>query len=117
MENKDKNKLKGAIRRAFSRSHFRKQALEKHRIEVRKKLKNGMDSKQFLVFYKCNRCGAKFKEKEIEMDHKVAIGRFSDWDSWVSRMWCETLGVGNLVPLCKPCHKIKSKEEREHGTL
>lgn len=32
------------------------------------------------------------------------------WDEVVDRTWCDE---ANLQVLCKPCHKIKSKEENK----
>jgi 5-methylcytosine-specific restriction endonuclease McrA len=51
--------------------------------------------------------------KNVFVDHvkpvvDPAVG-FKDWDTYISRMFCEQ---ENLQVLCKACHDVKSSEER-----
>lgn len=63
--------------------------------------------------FKCNRCKDEFPQKQVEVNHKVPVvpvEGFSSWDEIIKRMFCEKDG---LEVLCKPCHKIVTKEENE----
>lgn len=62
--------------------------------------------------YMCAKCEGKFKNGEIQIDHKKpiidpAIG-FAGWDSFIGNLFCSEEG---LQVLCRPCHSIKSKKE------
>ena len=57
------------------------------------------------------------REKNVYVDHILpiidpAVG-FTTWDECVERMFCE---VDNLQVLCKTCHDVKTKEERDIAT-
>ena len=63
--------------------------------------------------YKCNICLNEFTSKDVEVDHispvvDPATG-FIDWNTFIDRLYCSK---ANLQVICKPCHKIKTKEER-----
>lgn len=63
--------------------------------------------------YKCNRCLGEFPQKNVEVNHilpVVPVSGFTNWDEVIERMFCEKIG---LEVLCKPCHKIVTKEENE----
>lgn len=63
--------------------------------------------------YRCSNCGFDFPQKQVEVDHVVPVigpEGFVSWDMVVERMFCEK---DKLAVLCKPCHKIKSKQENE----
>lgn len=36
------------------------------------------------------------------------------WDEVVDRTWCD---INNLRPVCKPCHKAKTKEENKERRM
>lgn len=64
--------------------------------------------------YLCNACKQEFTSKDVEVDHispvvDPATG-FVDWDTFIGRLYCPK---ENLQVICKPCHKIKTKEERK----
>lgn len=73
--------------------------------------------------YNCNGCGQVVttstviegkRMKNIFVDHIDPVvdpnTGFSGWDTFVNRLFCEE---DNLQLLCKSCHDLKSKEERE----
>ena len=64
------------------------------------------------VFYKCAECSEEFPEKEIQVDHIEAIGArpetLDGLSEWIRRVFCI---YTNLQVLCKPCHRVKSKED------
>ena len=51
--------------------------------------------------------------KDVQVDHTVPVidpvNGFETWDIFVERLFCD---IGNLSVLCKPCHKIKTDEEK-----
>lgn len=63
--------------------------------------------------YKCAGCGEGFPQAQVEVDHKEPVvdpkTGFISWDIFISRLFCEK---ENLQVLCKDCHKIKTKKER-----
>lgn len=72
--------------------------------------KTGRQAQHFL----CATCQKDFPQKEVQVDHKEpvvdpAVG-FVNWDTFIERLYCDE---SNLQVLCKTCHDIKSKGERE----
>lgn len=63
--------------------------------------------------YKCAMCKAEFVAGDVQVDHihpvvDPSVG-FISWDVYIDRMFCE---LPELQVLCKPCHKIKTDEEK-----
>ena len=52
-------------------------------------------------------------KKDIQVDHDIPvidpIKGFEDWNIFVERLFCDP---ENLKLLCKPCHKVKTDEEK-----
>lgn len=46
----------------------------------------------------------------LELDHKIPIGSFEDWNSYIPAMFCEE---SNYQGLCRDCHKEKTKKENK----
>jgi 5-methylcytosine-specific restriction endonuclease McrA len=62
-------------------------------------------------FYTCNKCKEDFPAKNVEVNHiipVVPVNGFDSWDGVISRLFCEEDG---LEVVCKPCHKLITKEE------
>jgi 5-methylcytosine-specific restriction endonuclease McrA len=60
--------------------------------------------------YPCALCSEWFKEKEVQVDHIIPAGSIrTDAQGYLDRMFCEPK---DLQVLCKPCHKLKTAEER-----
>jgi 5-methylcytosine-specific restriction endonuclease McrA len=61
--------------------------------------------------YPCANCGGLFKDREVDVDHIIPAGSLqTDANSYLERLFCEP---EELQILCKPCHKAKTKRERE----
>lgn len=64
--------------------------------------------------YECAECNEEFTQKDVQVDHiKPVIDPkkgFISWDVYIDRMFCESK---NLQVLCKECHSIKTKKEKE----
>lgn len=73
-------------------------------------IKTGRVAKHYI----CNACGQEFTSKDIEVDHITPVVDpvvgFVDWNTFITRLYCPK---ENLQVICKPCHKIKTKEERK----
>lgn len=63
--------------------------------------------------YQCNECKQWFKQKEVQVDHISSAGSDSDWNTFISRLF---VGVDKLQVLCKPCHSVKTKQERKNAS-
>jgi 5-methylcytosine-specific restriction endonuclease McrA len=65
--------------------------------------------------YECASCNKHFPAKEVAVDHietVVPLTGFTDWDDVIKRMFVEKDG---LQVLCKTCHDIKTKEEKQQA--
>ena len=62
-------------------------------------------------FHECASCKNLFVSKDVEVNHiipVVPIEGFDNWDNVIKRLFCEKSG---LEVVCKPCHKLITKEE------
>lgn len=108
---KDKELLKGAIRRVFSRSELHHKiiasAVIQHKDVTRPKVKTWCicpscqkpDAKSYFVVDHINPV-IKIEETAYELEP----------DTIIDRVWCEE---NNLQPICQKCHKIKSASENK----
>jgi 5-methylcytosine-specific restriction endonuclease McrA len=107
---KERNLFKGALRRLFSRSDLRRNALKKVILE------NYFDPNRprAMRWGYCMECGLITPAYLLEVDHVEPIIRVDESledltiETLVDRIWCNE---DNLMPLCKPCHKEKTKAE------
>jgi 5-methylcytosine-specific restriction endonuclease McrA len=106
---KERNLLKGAMRRVFSRSDLRKAALEASIIQH-----SDPARPRVTKWSRCSLCSKPEPTYLMEIDHVVPIIPVDSsldemtLDEVANRIWCE---VVNLMPVCKPCHKIKTSKE------
>ena len=106
---KERNLIKGALRRVFSRSELRREALALSRIEH-----SDVERPRVTKWSKCTECEKPTPTYLIEIDHILPIVPLDKtlddmtWDELVDALWCD---IKNLRPVCKPCHKIKNKAE------
>lgn len=108
---KERNLLKGAIRRVFSRSELRKEAISLSMIDWEDE-----DRPRVSKWSLCFECGAPTPTYLIQIDHIEPIIELTKslddytWAEIVDRVWCT---IDNLNPVCKDCHKVKTKEENK----
>lgn len=106
---KERNLVKGAIRRVFSRSMLRREALQKSLIDH-----YDPDRKRVTKWSLCPICQKPKPTYTMEVDHVVPIIALDEsletisWDTLIDRVWCD---VSNLKAVCKECHKAKTKIE------
>lgn len=103
--------IKGALRRVFSRSELRKQALIKHKVEHsdpnRPRVKN---------WGWCNECGEVVPYYTLVADHIAPVvpinKQYVDMtiEELLNNLWCE---LDNLQAICLHDHKQKSKIENK----
>ena len=64
--------------------------------------------------YRCELCSNEFTQKDMEVDHIKPVvdpkKGFTTWDDFIDRLFCEKQ---NLQAICKPCHLVKTKKEKE----
>jgi len=63
--------------------------------------------------YQCNKCKGWFKSDEVNVDHVEPAGSLNnaqDLPAFVETLFCE---VNNLQVLCKTCHDVKTKLEKQ----
>lgn len=121
----ERNRIKGAVRRAFRLSPQMKEVLRAARQELPPLLKkDGSPGKKPQVRYRCAICKNLFSQKFVQIDHREPVIKLykkeseMTYDEIVRGIFCDT---SNLQVVCstplkknngKPsCHKIKTDEE------
>lgn len=97
--------IRSALRRSWSRYPPKYEALNKSRRPSQRK---GLKWE-----YQCAHCKNWFKGAEVQVDHIHPAGSlrsYEDCGIFIDRLFCT---ADNLQTLCKPCHKIKTKLEKE----
>lgn len=108
---KERNLVKGAVRRVFSRSELRRKILEASVVEHRNP--NRPRVKKWSLCPHCNQIKPTYT---FAVDHKIpviAINRSLEemtWDELIDNLWCEE---SNLQPVCEECHEVKTKAENK----
>lgn len=72
-------------------------------------------NKRIKTEYQCNHCKEWFKGGDIQKDHIIPCGGINSYAKivpWLKKAHIEDLSGFQI--LCKPCHKIKSKEEKNN---
>jgi 5-methylcytosine-specific restriction endonuclease McrA len=106
---KDRNAIKGALRRAFSRSELHKAVIEASIVEY-------SDPKRPRVkkWARCNMCKKPEAKSYMVVDHidpVIPVGKTFEEigaDETIDRLWCER---NNLQSCCVSCHNLKSQKE------
>ena len=82
--------------------------------EARTEKKINKKSGRLAQHYMCASCKEAFPAKDVNVDHIAPVvcptQGFVSWDVYIERLYCEK---ENFQILCKPCHKIKSQQEKE----
>lgn len=89
--------IKAALRRTWGRSKQRSGALNAAKISY--------------GIYRCYECKLPHRRKNIDVDHIIPVGRFTTFDLYIERLFCDTSG---LRVLCKPCHKVKTASDKKN---
>lgn len=109
---KERNLIKGAIRRVFSRSELRRRALDKALV----KDYHDPNRKRVTRWGRCATCNKLEPLYLLEIDHKEPLVPVDSsleemtWDEVIDRQWCDER---LLQAVCKPCHHEKSKAENK----
>lgn len=64
--------------------------------------------------YQCNKCSHWFPKSNVQVDHIVPCGGINSYERVVPWLKLAHVEQGFQV-LCKPCHAVKTQEEREHA--
>lgn len=108
---KERNLLKGAMRRIFSRSDLRKAVLEATVVVY-----SDPERKRVKRWSRCEECKKLVPTYTIEVDHIIPIilpeETMEDltWDKLIDRIWCQR---DNLRGVCGDCHDLKTKAENK----
>ena len=111
---KERNLLKGAIRRVFSRSEMRQKVINAAVVEHKDVTRPRVT--KWVVCQECKQPTAKY---QAEVDHVLPIIpvdqtlEHMSWDTVINRIWCDEK---NLQVLCPLCHDVKTKAERKLRT-
>lgn len=102
--------IKGLLRAGSNRWQPKFDALNKSFVGIKTNVKTGRKAKH----YTCSHCKNEFPSSEIQVDHidpvvDPKVG-FVDWNEYIRRLFVEE---DAYQPLCKPCHVIKSNEEKK----
>jgi 5-methylcytosine-specific restriction endonuclease McrA len=105
--------IRGALRRAFSRSPIVQEVMAASRRQVPRFNKDGSRHKKDWVQRQCQVCDEWVSTSKMAVDHKIPVisvdhGKQS-WDEFIARLWCDK---SNLQRICDPCHDKKTQEER-----
>ena len=101
--------VKSALRSASQRWPPKYQVLNEAYVGQQINKSSGRMAKHF----RCNKCLDLFPQKEVEVNHLTPVVLTSGFDSWdgvIERLFCEK---DKLEVLCKPCHKLVTKEENQ----
>ncbi len=86
------------------------ETLNEAKTEKKKNSKTGRLAQHF----RCAQCSLDFPATAVQVDHIKPVvdprKGFTTWDTYIKRLFCDK---GNFQVLCKPCHKIKTKEEQQ----
>lgn len=118
--------LRSAWRRAFSRHPVVREVILEGKRYVPKFNIDGSRSKKDGVEIHCQVCNTWVKasvkgKTNIQVDHIIPVievdninGKVADWNVYKKRLFCEK---ANLQRICKPCHNVKTNEERTQRTI
>ena len=108
---KERNLIKGAIRRVFSRSELRKTIIHEARVTH-----YDPDRPRVTKWGRCAHCKELIALYQMEVDHNepiIPVDKSLEsmtWDEIIGRIFC---AKENLTALCKPCHSVKTKAENK----
>jgi len=107
---KERNLIKGALRRVFARSDLHRQVVDRTRVDYKDLMRPRVKK-----WSKCEQCKLFTPTYQITVDHIDPIiptdNAFENMlvDDVINRLWCN---ITNLQGLCEPCHDQKTAKER-----
>ena len=105
-----KSFITSALRTATQRWPPKFEALKQAFVDRKINKKTGKLAQHF----SCASCKGEFVSKDVQVDHKKPVvdpkKGFQGWEIYIDRLFCET---ENLQVLCKPCHSVKTAQEKE----
>lgn len=85
------------------------ETLNEAKTEKKKNKRTGRIAQHYL----CAICESDFPATEVQVDHIKPVvdptRGFQTWDKYIQRLFCSK---DNLQVVCRPCHKIKTQEEK-----
>jgi 5-methylcytosine-specific restriction endonuclease McrA len=82
--------------------------------EAKTEKKINPKTKRLAQHFKCAICKEEFPQKDVQVDHIEPVvdptKGFKDWNTFIRRLFC---AKKNLQVVCKPCHAIKTKAEKQ----
>jgi 5-methylcytosine-specific restriction endonuclease McrA len=110
--------IRGALRRAFSRSPVVREVLHEGRREVPRWRKDKTRAVKDAVQYQCQVCGEWVGSTKVQVDHIEPVirvdGTWCGWEDFIKRLFCDK---SNLQRICLECHGQKSLRERQQRKL
>lgn len=103
------SRIRSALRRTFRFWGPMQLALDKASRPSRS------ENKRLKKEYQCAHCKEWFKRADVEVDHIIPCGSlnsYKDIPSFLERLTPESIEAFQV--LCKPCHLIKTKKDREN---
>ena len=100
--------IRSALRGAWNRYPVKFQVKRDNRRQKRKE-----KGKRAQYEYQCVDCSRWYPDKEVQVDHIKPTGSlktYEDLPGFVETLFCE---AENLQIMCKPCHQLKTNEERK----
>ena len=107
-EGRRKSFITSVIRAGFRRYPQKYECLKNAYKETKTNKKSGRLAKHYL----CAGCKEMYIQADVQVDHitpVVSPKGFITWDNFINNLFCD---VSNLQILCKQCHAVKTKEER-----
>lgn len=115
--------IRSALRGAFNRYPPKYEAIKRaaslhpvldpQGVHVRYKSGPRAGTRKHVNKYRCASCNELFAQNAVQVDHIIPAGSlktFSDLPEFARKLFCS---VDGLQILCKPCHTIKTKEDKE----
>jgi 5-methylcytosine-specific restriction endonuclease McrA len=111
LTNKERNLLKGAVRRVFSRSELRNEVIKQSVIEH-----SDPDRKRVKTWVLCAECKRPEAKSNVAVDHILPVVPLDSdfnhmsFDHLIDNLWCD---IRNLQVLCETCHDSKTQYENK----
>ena len=96
--------VRSALRKAWSKWPPKYELLNENRVIV--------EGKRHKYEYTCESCGQRFKQKEVQVDHREPTGSLKDYSELPEFVRKLFVSKENLAILCKSCHQRKTNDER-----